>query len=123
MSRHAENANLHVEKHAGCMRNDYISVYLNDKLLIMENIVHLPDKNMFTLEADGHTAFVEYRIEGGELDILHTIVPKEIEGRGMASALVKAACDYALSEGLHPVASCVYAARWLERHPEYMKQG
>ena len=39
--------------------------------------------------------------------------------RGVAAALVKAAYDYALSEGLTPVATCAYAVAWLQRHPEY----
>ena len=45
--------------------------------------------------------------------------PGEISGRGIASALVKAAYDYALANGLVPVATCSYAVVWLERHPEY----
>ena len=35
------------------------------------------------------------------------------------SALVKAAYDYALDNELVPVATCSYAVKWLERHPEY----
>ena len=60
-----------------------------------------------------------YSPNKGALDVRHTIVPDEISGRGIASALVKAAYDYALANGLVPVATCSYAVVWLERHPEY----
>lgn len=83
-------------------------------------IVHDENRKMFVTTVDGHPACVEYRLsrENG-LDILHTIVPEEIGGRGIASALVKAAYDYARSKGLKPVATCSYAVVWLQRHPEY----
>ena len=58
-------------------------------------------------------------VADGALDVRHTIVPGEIGGRGIASALVKAAYDYALANELVPVATCSYAVKWLERHPEY----
>lgn len=81
-------------------------------------IIHQPEQNLFRTEVDGRTAFVEYRLIGDSFDIIHTIVPPPIEGRGIASALVKAAYDYALANGLKPKATCWYALRWLERHPE-----
>jgi len=70
---------------------------------------------------DGETAFVEYEMEEGELNILHTFVPSPLEGQGFASELVKFVYDYALSQNLKPVATCSYAAKWLQRHPEYSK--
>lgn len=81
-------------------------------------IIHQPEQNLFRTEVDGRTAFVEYRQIGDSFDIIHTIVPPPIEGRGIASALVKTAYDYALANGLKPKATCWYALRWLERHPE-----
>ena len=57
--------------------------------------------------------------EAKKQDIRHTIVPEEIGGRGIASALVKAAYDYARCKCLKPVATCAYAVVWLQRHPEY----
>ena len=82
-------------------------------------IIHIPENSRFQTTVDGVTAHVSYKITDGGLDIRHTIVPEEIGGRGIASALVKAAYDYALSQGLKCVATCRYAAIWLERHPDY----
>lgn len=82
-------------------------------------IRHEGERRRFSLEVDGYQAYVEYRLEQGDFDIRHTIVPAEIGGRGIASRLVKAAYDYARSNGFRLVATCSYAVLWLERHPEY----
>lgn len=72
-------------------------------------------------EKDGYTAYVEYELIDGTLDILHTYVPAPLEGMGIASQLVGFTFDYALKEGLIPTATCSYAIAWLNRHPEYTK--
>lgn len=82
-------------------------------------IQHDASRCRFFLEEEGALAYVDYKIEEGGLDIRHTIVPEVIGGRGIASQLVGAAYDYARANGLKPVATCSYAVRWLERHPEY----
>lgn len=82
-------------------------------------IIHDKDKQAFRVEVDGHNAHLTYQLIDGGLDVRHTLVPTEINGRGIASALVKAAYDYALANNLKPVATCSYAVVWLERHPEY----
>lgn len=82
-------------------------------------IAHYPEKNRFETVVDGVTAHVTYTADDTCLDIRHTIVPDAIGGRGIASALVRAVFDYARAKGLKPVATCSYAAVWLQRHPEY----
>lgn len=83
-------------------------------------ITHEPERNKFVTEVDGITAYVEYVMRDGCLDIIHTIVPRPIEGRGIASALVATAYKYALENGYKCDATCSYAVRWLQRHPEYI---
>lgn len=85
------------------------------------NIVHYPEKYRFEVKHDGLTAFVQYRLVGNNLDIIHTIVPEPLEGQGIAASLVKAAYDYALENQLKPRATCSYAVVWLKRHQEYAK--
>ncbi len=86
-------------------------------------IIHQPDHNLFKTEVEGRTAFAQYRLLGNSLDITHTVVPKPLEGRGIASALVKTAYAYALDHGMEPKATCSYAVKWLERHPEIASKG
>lgn len=79
------------------------------------SIIHRPEMNRFETVVDGVTAYVEYRKEDDSIDILHTIVPPAIEGRGIASRLVGAAYDYVVQNGLTFKATCPYAAIWLQR--------
>lgn len=84
-------------------------------------IRHLPERHRFEYVQDQLTSYVEYQQTEHTLDIMHTIVPKPLEGQGIASALVKEAYDYAVAHSLKPKATCSYAVTWLERHPEYTK--
>lgn len=83
-------------------------------------IEHNVELSKFSTIEEGLEAYVEYRIANGELDILHTYVPPQLEGRGIASKIVAAAYDWALKEHLTPIATCPYAKAWLQRHPEYI---
>ena len=82
----------------------------------MTTILHHPEQCRFETVVDGYTAYVEYEITNQALDILHTIVPKEIGGRGIAAELVATAYEYADGVGLATKATCSYAAVWLRRH-------
>lgn len=87
------------------------------KMMIMEyEVKHLPAEHRFVVEIDGNLAHVDYVIENGALDIRHTIVPKPLEGQGIASALVGAAYAYAYAHSLSRKATCPYAVVWLQRH-------
>lgn len=77
--------------------------------------------NRVWAERDGNISEVEYIVSDGMLNIIHTFVPQALEGQGIASQLVKYAYDYALEQGLRPIATCSYARAWLKRHPEYVK--
>lgn len=45
-------------------------------------IRHQPEQKLFETEVDGRTAFVQYRLLNGSLDIIHTIVHAPLKGRG-----------------------------------------
>ena len=80
---------------------------------------HDAEAGRFTVRVDGHLAELDYRIQAGRLTIAHTGVPQAIGGRGVAATLVRAALDYARSEGLRVVPASSYAALYVRRHPEY----
>lgn len=82
-------------------------------------IIHQPSEHEFYTEIDGLKAYVRYTLHDGALDIKKTLVPKPLGGKGLAGALVKEAYDYAVKEHLECLATCSYAAVWLDRHPEY----
>ena len=77
------------------------------------------DRRRFELDLDGHTAFSEYRREGDVLTIMHTEVPKALEGRGIGSALVRGLLDLVRAQGLKVVPRCPFVKAYIERHAEY----
>ena len=81
----------------------------------METIKHDEALCRFEIEVDGYTAYVKYRIVDHALDIVSTVVPREIGGRGIAGKLVEEAYRYAVACGYERKATCSYAEAWLER--------
>ena len=79
------------------------------------------EEHRFEVQAEGHLAELTYkrRGEGGrELVLVHTGVPEELGGRGIAGELVAAAVERARADGLTIIPHCSYARSWLEKHPE-----
>ncbi len=77
-----------------------------------------PSGKRFEVEVDGHLAILEYDLDKGSIALVHTEVPSELEGRGLGSKLVKAALDYANSQGLKVIPQCPFVASYIERHKE-----
>ena len=75
-------------------------------------------KDRFELEADGHIAFGSYEREDGLITFTHTIVPAELQGRGLGSILIKAALDAVRAEGLKVVPECPFVRAYIDKHPE-----
>lgn len=73
----------------------------------------------FELEVDGQRAVAAYQIEGNTIVFTHTFVPTPIEGRGVASKLIRAALDASRDAGLKVVPQCSFVEIYIKRHPEY----
>ena len=82
-------------------------------------VVDNPDANQFEAHVDGHVALVSYIKRGDTIVFTHTEVPRELQGRGLASVLAKAVLDRARSERWRVVPRCPFIAKYIERHPEY----
>lgn len=86
----------------------------------MTDITHNPATQRFEVTIDGHTGFLSYEvIDDDTLNYNHTIVPKELGGRGLGTALVKHALDYARDNGKKVVPSCSFVASYIDRRDEY----
>lgn len=72
----------------------------------------------FELVVDGHRAVAAYQVEGDRIVFTHTLVPPEIEGRGVASKLIRTALDTARDRGLKVVPQCRFVRAYMEKHPE-----
>ena len=81
-------------------------------------VQHAPERHRFEVVIDGAVSLTDYSIADGVLTIIHTEVPEQLGGRGIAGALVKAVFDYARDNGLKVRPACSYARSYIERHPE-----
>lgn len=73
----------------------------------------------FELEQDGKVAYLEYTIAGKILALIHTEVPEELRGRGLASELTKTALQWARDHQMKVDVICPSVAGYLERHKEW----
>ncbi|HEY5047017.1 MAG TPA: GNAT family N-acetyltransferase [Rhizomicrobium sp.] len=73
----------------------------------------------FEMAVDGATAFVSYRLTKSAVVLVHTEVPKALEGRGIGSALAKGVLDLLRTQGRKAVVVCAFIAAFVRKHPEY----
>ena len=83
------------------------------------NIIHNESAKRFETSIDAHVGYISYQKRDDKLVYDHTIVPQELGGRGVGSALVKYALNYARDNGKKVVPQCSFVASYIEKHPEY----
>lgn len=76
-------------------------------------------RSRFEMVIDGHVAYEEFERFPGGIAYLHTIVPKELGGRGVGSALVRHVLDYAVEHQLKVRPDCSFVKAYIDKHPEY----
>ncbi|HEU4660673.1 MAG TPA: GNAT family N-acetyltransferase [Pseudolabrys sp.] len=77
------------------------------------------EQHRFELDVEGHMAVSYYELADGVITFRHTEVPKELEGHGIGSRLVRAELEVARSRGLKVVAKCPFVAAYIAKHPEF----
>ncbi len=83
-------------------------------------VTHDEANQQFEIALDDKKALIQYKKQGDDtLNLFHTEVPKEFEGKGVGSRLVKQTLDQIKAEGKKIVPSCPFVAIYVKRHPEY----
>lgn len=85
------------------------------------NVIHNPEQSRFEMQIDGLTAVVDYILIENVLNVTHTIVPSELEGRGIAAALTKTILNYARENKLKVIPSCSYTRAYITRKGDEYK--
>lgn len=80
-------------------------------------VIHDEKVDRFEVFESGQIAYA-YDEKNGVLDILHTIVPPQLEGQGIAQALTEAAVRYASVVGLKIRPTCSLQ-NVFTRHTQY----
>lgn len=83
------------------------------------SIEHNRAKHCFETQVEGVRCVLEYTLAGTVMTLTHTDVPEAVGGRGIASALVRAALEAARHESWTVIPECSYVAVWMQRHPDF----
>ena len=75
-------------------------------------------RQRYELAVEGGIAVAYYEPRGSAIALTHTVVPERLQGRGLASVLIKAALADIRKRGLKVVPDCPFVARYIEHHPE-----
>jgi hypothetical protein len=81
-------------------------------------IVHNLEARRFEAQVGTGLARVDYQRVGDTLHLVHTEVPPEAAGKGIAASLVEAALDFAAGNRLKVVPMCDYVRKYMRTHPE-----
>ncbi len=86
-----------------------------------ENIPLINDQPIhnFELVIDEHRAFIDYQQRGNKYFLIHTEVPVDLEGHGVAASLVEKTFKYIEENDGQIVPYCAYIKAYLKRHPEW----
>lgn len=80
-------------------------------------------QQQFEYAADGEIAYLTYRYyKSKNIAFMHTLVPESLKGRGIASALAKAAFEFAAEQKKKVMVYCPFVGAYVKRHPEVKPQ-
>jgi uncharacterized protein len=71
------------------------------------------------IERAGKVAYLECSLAGNVLELIHSEVPKELRGMGLASALAERALNWAREKGYKVDIICPFVREYISKHPEY----
>jgi len=82
---------------------------------VKDNVAH----HRFEIEKAGAVAFATYRRANNIVTVVHTEVPKTLEGHGVGSALAKSILERLRANGEKVEAQCPFIAAYIRKHAEY----
>ncbi|MEM7380093.1 MAG: GNAT family N-acetyltransferase [Bacteroidota bacterium] len=89
----------------------------------MENyeLIDNQASKQYEFHVDGTVPRIEYIKAKDKIYLTHTEVPKGLEGRGIGTAIVKAALEDVERQGLTLIPLCPFVALYIKRHPEWKR--
>jgi uncharacterized protein len=75
----------------------------------------------FEMIVDGKISYIEYILARNKIILTHTEVPAQLEGKGVASAMIKKTLKHIEETGRKLVPLCPFVAAYVKRHPEWEK--
>ena len=81
-------------------------------------IVDNPAQKRFETVIEGHTAYIDYTMDGNTIRFEHTIIPEALQGRGLAGQLAAACLKSARDRGLSVTPVCQVVIGYMKKRPE-----
>ncbi|HUC07421.1 MAG TPA: GNAT family N-acetyltransferase [Solirubrobacterales bacterium] len=79
------------------------------------------DRERYEIRVDGKLAgFVKYGLRSESIELVHTEINDEFEGRGLGGRLITFALDDARERGLAVLPTCPFANDYMQRHRQYV---
>lgn len=76
----------------------------------------------FELTINGHIAFIDFTQRGTDVvKLIHTEVPEELGGRGIAAVLVEKTLQYLEEHHFTLFPICPYVFAYIKKHPEWKR--
>ena len=85
----------------------------------MTEVVNNKAHHRYELTVDGHLAATYYAISDGVITFIHTEVPPELGGKGVASRLIRGALDQVRADGLKVIPQCPFVKAFIEKNASY----
>lgn len=82
-------------------------------------IVNNETKNHFEFNVNNHISFIEYSSMGNQVSLNHTIVPDELSGQGVGSALVEKTLTYLKEANKKILPFCPFVFAFIKKHTEW----
>jgi len=91
---------------------------MKGKITVADNA----DGSRYEIRIDGKPAGVlQYRLQPGLIELVHTEIDEEFEGRGLGSRLISFALDDARKRGLAVLPFCPFVNDYIRRHRQYVE--
>lgn len=84
-------------------------------------LVKNEEAKRFEIEIDGHYAFIDYKMYGDQVALVHTEAEPELAGKGAAAAVVEKTLHYLDEHDLVLLPYCPYVFGYIKRHPEWKR--
>jgi predicted GNAT family acetyltransferase len=82
-------------------------------------VMNNTDRHRFEVTLEGRLGVLNYREDGKSITFIHTEVPPDLAGHGIASALARAGLEYARERKLQVIPECEFVAGYVRKHSEF----
>ncbi len=80
------------------------------------------DSQRYVVRVDGRRAgLLQYRLRPELIELVHTEIYEEFEGRGLGSQLISFALNEARERGLAVLPFCPFVNDYIQRHRQYVE--